>query len=203
MHPLRRSTPGRCSRLTNPTGSPFRTFRCLLLLGTLRIGEAINPGPTLGDHHLSMEGHWLLSANPTGAAHKAHIYLQPRVTWCLQERHLTSRGTAAFLREVQAQAEHVTPDHRCTQGTPARREGIMLKWANIWEWASSAPAPSGRYQACWLRKRRPPRASRQRPYCSVHTGWKASPFTATPQGTATSTLFNGPSTSWLRQSRPS
>lgn len=130
MHPLRRSTPGRCSRLTNPTGSPFRTFRCLLLLGTLRIGEAINPGPTLGDHHLSMEGHWLLSANPTGAAHKAHIYLQPRVTWCLQERHLTSRGTAAFLREVQAQAKHVTPDHRWRYHSghpcPPRRDNAQV-----------------------------------------------------------------------------
>ena len=71
-------------------------FVCLAIMGTFRIGEAANPGP-------STDGAFTVGAiNPTGLLNKVSQLqtLPSRSIWGVSETHLTSAGLHHFRREL-------------------------------------------------------------------------------------------------------
>ena len=74
----------------------------IMMFGTLRIGEATNPGP-------GEEGFIIGCMNPSGLMGKGElINMLPgtQAAWCVSETHLTALGTNKFKEQLRYTAAH-------------------------------------------------------------------------------------------------
>ena len=80
-------------RSSKKIGKIMQTIIMILFWGTLRVGEAKNPGP---------EMFCVGTGNPTGLLHKGNLVSTlPKGVWGMAETHLTDLGLRQFQKELQ------------------------------------------------------------------------------------------------------